>query len=300
MRVDPLSDLEFFVQLAHAGSLAAAAREQGVAPSTVTKRLAGLELRLNVRLINRTTRRMSLTDEGEAFLREGSRVLVDLKELEQRLAGATLSPRGLLRVNATLGFGREHIAPLVSQFSQRYPEVEVLLHLSDRPLNLIEQGFDVAVRIGELPDQRLTARKIANNERILCAAPAYLARAGSPARPADLQAHRCLMIRENDDTVGVWRLTHDARQESVKLRSPLSTNDGAVALGWALEGQGILMRSEWDAARYLRSGRLVRVLPEWSAPRADIVAVFPTKQHLSARTRAFVDHLVERFNDFVF
>lgn len=300
MRVDSLSDLEFFVQLAQAGSLAATARGQGVAPSTVTKRLAALERRLNVRLVNRTTRRMSLTVEGAAFLREGSRVLEDLKELEQRLAGATHAPRGLLRVNATLGFGREHIAPLVSKFAQKYPDVEVLLHLSDRPLNLIEQGFDVAIRIGELPDQRLTARKIADNERVLCAAPAYLARAGEPVRPADLQTHRCLMIRENDDTVGVWRLEHGSQQESVKLRSPMSTNDGAVALSWALDGQGILMRSEWDTVRYLRSGRLVRVLPDWSAPRADIMAVFPTRQHLSARTRAFVDHVVEHFSHFVF
>lgn len=298
--MNAVSDLEFFVRLTKSGSLVACAREMGLTPSTVTKRLAALEQRLGVRLLNRTTRRSSLTAEGETFLSEGSRLLHDLTLLEQTLSGTQASPRGVLRVHSTLGFGREHIAPAVSRFVRRYPEVEVQLQLSALPVKQVEHGFDVAVRLGNLPDARLTARKLASNARVLCAAPAYLLQFGEPLKPSDLPAHRCLVIRESDETYGVWHLANGSRQEMVKVRGALTTNDGATALAWALDGHGILRRSEWDVARYLRSGRLCRVLPSWSLPPADIVAVYPTKQHLSAKTRAFVDHLVETFRDYVF
>ena len=298
--MDTLSDLGFFVLVSKMGSLAAAAQELGVTPPTMSKRLAALERRLGVRLLNRTTRRMSLTAEGEALLSEGSRLLHEIALLEQRLTGARATPRGLLRVHATLGFGRRHVAPAVSAFARKHAEVEVQLHLSDRLPNLVEQGFDVAVRIGELADARLTARKLAGNARVLCASPAYLRDAGEPAKPADLQAHQCLVIRESDETYGAWHLTRGLRRETVKVRGRLSTNDGEAALDWALKGHGILLRSQWDAARHLRSGRLRAVLPQWTLPPADIVAVFPTKQDLSAKTRAFVDHLVEAFTDVEF
>ena len=298
--MDTLSDLGFFVLVSKMGSLAAAAQELGVTPPTMSKRLAALERRLGVRLLNRTTRRMSLTAEGEALLSEGSRLLHEIALLEQRLTGARATPRGLLRVHATLGFGRRHVAPAVSAFARRHAEVEVQLHLSDRLPNLVEQGFDVAVRIGELADARLTARKLAGNARVLCASPAYLRDAGEPAKPADLQSHQCLVIRESDETYGAWHLTRGLRRETVKVRGRLSTNDGEAALDWALKGHGILLRSQWDAARHLRSGRLRAVLPQWTLPPADIVAVFPTKQDLSAKTRAFVDHLVEAFTDVEF
>ena len=298
--MDAVSDLGFFVLLSKAGSLAAAAQEMGVTPPTASKRLAALERRLGVRLLNRTTRRMSLTAEGEAFLGEGSRLLDELALLEQRLTGARATPRGMLRVHATLGFGRRHVAPAVSAFAERHAEVEVRLHLSHQPPNLVEQGFDVAVRIGELADDRLSARRLAGNARILCASPGYLQRAGEPAKPADLQAHQCIVIRESDETYGAWQLAHGSRRETVKVRGRLCTNDGEAALEWALRGRGIVMRSQWDVARHLRSGGLRAVLPQWHLPPADIYAVFPTRQHLSAKTRAFVDHLADTFAGVVF
>lgn len=292
---DSISDLEFFVLLAGSGSLTATAQQLGVTAPTVSKRLAALERRLGVRLVQRTTRRMGLTTEGEAYLADGARLLNELHVLEQKLAGARATPRGLLRVHATLGFGRRHIAPAVSEFLHKYPEVEVQLHLGDRPVQLAEQGFDVAVHVGEVPDSRLTMRMIARNRRLLCAAPSYLRQAGQPKRPADLQTHRCIVIRESDETYGTWHLRQGAKNETVKVRGSASTNDGESAVLMALDGHGILLRSEWDIAPFLRSGRLQPVLPGWETPPADIVALYPTRQNLSAKTRVFVDFLARRF-----
>ena len=298
--MDSVSDLGFFVLLSKAGSLTVAAQELGVTPPTVSKRLAALEKRLGVRLLNRTTRRTSLTAEGEAFAADGTCLLDELTLLEQRLSGARSLPRGLLRVHATLGFGRRHVAPAVSAFAALHADVEVQLHLSDRLPNLVEQGIDVAVRLGELADARLSARRLAANARLLCASPGYLRAAGVPALPADLQAHQCIVIRETDETYGAWQLARGARRETVKVRGRLATNDGETALDWALRGHGILMRSQWDVARHLREGRLCAVLPQWQLPPADVHAVYPTRQHLPARTRAFVDHLAATFADIVF
>jgi len=287
--MDSFSDLAFFRLLMKHGNLAATAQEMGVTPPSVSKRLAALEARLGVRLLHRTTRRISLTTEGEIYLGEGQRLLDDMDELEQRVAGAQAQPTGLMRVAATLGFGRRHVAPLLSTFARAHPAVEVQLTLTDRPVNLVEQGFDAAIRLGELPDARLTARRLAGNRRLLCAAPAYLRAAGTPATPRELAHHQCIVLRENDDIFGSWHLRKGAQQETVKVRGALSSNDGDCALTWALDGHGILLRSEWDAAAYLRSGQLRAVLTDWDLPPADVNVVFPTRAHLSAKTRAFVD-----------
>lgn len=293
--IDSFSDLSFFAVLMRQGSLAAAAQQLGVTPPAVSKRLAALERRLGVRLLHRTTRRISLTPEGETYLVEGARVLAELEALERTVAGSRALPKGLLRVNATLGFGRRQIAPALSDFARAYPEVEVQLHLSDRPANLVEQGFDVQIRFGDLPDARLTARLLARNRRVLCAAPAYLQQQGAPALPRDLAQQRCIFIRESDETFGTWHLSQGARQETVKVRGALSSNDGETALTWALAGHGILMRSEWEVAPLLREGALLPVLADWALPPADVYAVFPTRSHLSAKTRALVDFLLEVF-----
>lgn len=294
------TDLEFFLQLVRLGSLTALAQEYGVAASTVSKRLAALEARLGVRLLNRSTRRMSLTVEGEHYFSQGGRLAADLRELEQTLAGARAVPRGLLRVNATMGFGRRYIAPAIADFCDRYPEVEVALYLSDRPMSQDRQDFDVAIRIGELPDASLAARRIASNERILCAAPRYLEQHGFPARPYDLLVHKCLVIRENNETHGVWKLTADTRTETLKVRGHLSSNDGSSVLTWTLAGQGIALRSRWDVMPHMQTAKLVHVLPDWVSRPADIMAVFPTRQHLTAKTRVFVDFLSERFEGVLF
>ena len=293
--MDGFSDLAFFALLTKKGSLAATAQELGVTPPAVSKRLAALERRLGVRLLQRTTRRISLTPEGETYFGEGAQVLADLEALERAVVGTRGTPKGLLRVSATLGFGRRHVAPALSKFARLYPEIEVQLHLTDRPINLVEQGFDVLVRFGELPDARLTARLLARNRRVLCAAPAYLQRAGEPATPKELAQHTCIFIRESDEIFGTWHLRNGPRRETVKVRGPLSTNDGESALSWGLDGHGILMRSQWDAAPWLRSQRLRLVLADWELPSADIYLVFPTRSHLSAKTRALVDFLLDQF-----
>jgi LysR family transcriptional regulator, transcriptional activator for dmlA len=293
--MDAFSDLAFFTLLAKHGSLAAAAQQIGVTPPAVSKRLAALERRLGVRLLQRTTRRIGLTPEGETYLVDGARVLDELEALERSVSGSRAVPQGLLRVCATLGFGRHHVAPALSRFASKFPAVEVQLQLTDRPVNVVEQGVDVQLRFGELPDARLTARLLARNRRVLCAAPAYLRRAGQPASPRDLARHACLFIRENDETFGTWHLQSGARTETVKVRGPLAANDGECVLHWALDGHGVLMRSLWEAAPLLRSGRLVPVLAEWNLPPADIYAVFPTRSHLSAKTRSLVDFLAQVF-----
>lgn len=294
------ADLAFFSTLAGAGSLGAAARELGITTPAVSKHLALMEARLGLSLVNRTTRRMSLTPEGEAYLERARRILAEIDDMEQLLGSAKAMPRGRLRVNATLGFGRSHVAPLISRFARRHPQVELQLQLSVNPPPLSEDAFDVCIRFGAPPDARVIARRLAANRRLLCAAPAYLARQGTPKVPADLARHQCIGIRQGEEAYGVWRLSSgrgkQTHTEAVKTRGNLSTNDGEIAVNWALDGHGILMRAEWDIARYLKSGRLVQVLPQYYTPDADIYAVFPQRHQLAARVRAFVDFVAQAFD----
>lgn len=279
--------------LTRLGSLSATARALDITPPAATMRLAAMENRLGVRLLNRTTRKISLTPEGELYLQHATRLLAELREMDEIVAGNRRTPRGLLRANAPLGFGRTVIAPLVSTFTARFPDVEVLLEVTDRPIDLVAKGFDLAIRFGELPDNRLNARRIMSNRRFICASPAYLEKHGTPKTLADLARHRCIVHRQNDDAYGVWRFLIDGRTEIVKVHGALSSNDGDIVQGWALDGRGIVIRSEWDVARYLDSGRLRRILPGFALPSADLYAYYPSKQNLPARVRAFIDFLVE-------
>jgi DNA-binding transcriptional LysR family regulator len=256
-----------------------------------------MEARVGSSLVNRTTRRMSLTPEGELYLSHARRILGEIDDLAQLLGSARVSPKGLLRVNATLGFGRGHVAPVISRFVRKHPQVEVQLQLSVNPPPVTEDAFDVCVRFGEPPEARVIARRIAPNRRILCAAPSYLTRHGVPKTPGELARHNCIGIRQGDEAYGVWRLALDRSKrrhpEAVKVRGNLTTNDGGIAVSWALDGHGILMRAEWDIARYLRSGRLVQVLSQYHTPEADIYAVYPQRHQMSTRVRAFVEFISE-------
>ncbi|WP_345245836.1 LysR family transcriptional regulator [Pigmentiphaga soli] len=289
------SQLEFFVVLANHGSLAATARALDMTPPAVTKRLAQLEARLGVRLVNRSTRRLSLTHEGELLRDQSARILADIRNMETMISEQKGQVRGLLRINATLGFGRQRIALLASQFARQHPDIELDLHVSDRPLDLIEQHFDLGVRFGVLPDRRLVARRLMRNRRFLCASPAYLKRHGRPRTPADLLAHRCIIHNQNDEPHGVWRFHRGANSEVVKVRGALSSNDGDIARGWVLDGHGIMIRSEWDVNRYLDAGRLELVLPEYQLEPADLFVYFPSRANLPARVRLFVDFLAAQF-----
>ena len=293
------AELGFFSTLAACGSLSAAARELAVSTPAVSKRLAQMERRLGSTLVNRTTRRMSLTPEGELYLEHARRILGEIDDMERLLGATRGEPQGLLRVSATLGFGRMHVAPLISRFVRRYPLVEVQLQLSVNPPALTDDTFDVCIRFGAPPEARVIARLIAPNRRLLVAAPSYLARAGEPRVPADLVRHNCIGIRQGDEAYGLWRLRSArgkaGREEAIKTRGNLTTNDGEIAVQWALDGLGILMRAEWDIARHLKSGRLVQVLAPWSTPDADIHAVYAQRHQHSVRVRAFVDFLAAAF-----
>ncbi|MFK7698044.1 LysR family transcriptional regulator [Pseudomonas caspiana] len=288
-------DLSFFYLLANKGSLAATARELGVTPPAVSKRLTALEARLGIRLVNRTTRSMSLTSEGELYFSHAARILTQIDDLEQLMSSSRATPKGLIRVNASLGFGRRHVGPALAAFFAHYPEVEIQLEISDHPLDLAAHGFDLGIRFGTLPDAAFHARKIASNRRLLCASPLYLEKYGTPQKLSELQHHNCIFIRQNESPYGVWSFTNGGRTDNVKVHGALGCNDGEVALNWALEGFGILLRAEWDIARYVRSGRLRLVLEDQTPTRADVYAVYPQQLHLSARVRSLIDFLIERF-----
>jgi len=293
--MEDTSDLSFFAALARHPTLSAAAQALGVTAPAVSRRLAAVEARLGGRLLNRTTRRQSLTAEGERYLDEGRRILADIERLERELAASREAPRGLLRINAGFGFGRRHLGPAVAEFARLYPEVDIILQLTDKPLDLAADGVDICIRFGLGADVNHLTRKIAANRRYLCASPDYLARHPAPQIPHDLTAHQCIVIRENFGAYNNWQLVSGTTQQTVKVAGRLAANHGEVAVDWALAGLGILLRSLWDVAAYLRAGDLARVLPEWSGVDADIYAVYLQRDHLSAKVRAFLDFLTERF-----
>ena len=297
------ADLGFFVALVNAGSLSAAARDQGISAAAVSRHLAQMEARLGIALINRTTRRMSLTPEGEVYLDYARKIQGGIDELEDRLWGATVAPQGLLRVNATLGFGRSHIAPLISAFCRQYPRVDVQLQLSVNPPASTDDACDVCFRFGNPPDSRAIARFIAPNRRLVVASPAYLQKHGEPAAPDDLTRHNCIGIRQGDEAYGLWRFASQQGKgknrsevtQSVKVRGNLTTNDGGIAVNWALDGHGILLRAEWDVQKYLQSGQLVQVLSGYSSPDADIYAVYAERHRTSVRVKALTDFVAAAF-----
>lgn len=266
----------------------------------VSKHLALMESRLGVSLVNRTTRRMGLTPEGERYLEHARRILDEIGHMEEELGVSRSTPTGLLRINATLGFGRSHIAPLISRFLRQYPQVEVQLQLSVNPTPLTDDTFDVCIRFGEPSDARVIAQRLAPNRRLLCASPAYLARHGTPKVPHDLTQHNCIGIRQGEEAYGLWRLSSGRSgamtTEAIKTRGNLTTNDGEIAVNWALDGHGILMRAEWDIDRFLKDSRLVQVLPQFFTPDADVYAVYPQRHRLAARVRAFVGFVAQSFS----
>lgn len=289
------ADLGFFSALASSGSLGSAARELGITTAAVSKRLAQIEERLGISLVNRTTRRMSLTPEGEVYLEHARKILGEIEDMEHILWGSTQTPKGLLRVNATLGFGRSQIAPLISDFVKKYPQVDIQLQLSVSPPPIADDLYDVCFRFGHPPDSRAIARLIAPNKRILVASPNYLKKYGEPKTPNDLIKHNCIGIRQGDEAYGLWRFANsktrasNERSEDIKIRGNLTTNDGEIAVNWALDNQGILLRAEWDVARYIKSGRLIHILENYHTPDADIYAVYSQRHKASARVSALID-----------
>jgi len=295
------ADLGFFIALANAGSLSAAAREQGISTAAVSRHLGLMESRLGLALVNRTTRRMGLTPEGEVYLDYARKIMGDIQGLENQLLGATAAPQGLLRVNATLGFGRSHIAPLISQFTKSHPKVDVQLQLSVNPPPSGDDTFDICFRFGNPPDSRSIARFIAANKRVVVASPAYIKKFGTPKTPEELTKHNCIGIRQGDEAYGLWRFTtskgktKEPQTYNIKIRGNLTTNDGGVALNWALDGHGVLLRAQWDVEKYLQSGRLIEVLPQYQSPDADIYAIYAERHRTSVRVKALIDFIEAAF-----
>lgn len=293
--MDTEDSMRFFVSLAQKRSLSGAAQELDLSPSAATKRLAQIEDRMGVKLVNRTTRHISLTPEGEIYLEYAQNILDQMEEMQDVIRNQSGTPTGQLNIHAPLGFGRKYIAPLVSEFVSEHPELVVRLTLSDRHVSPPDDAVDILIRFGDVPDSRLIARKIAPNRRFISASPRYLDKMGRPAVPQDLSSHQAIALRQNDETANLWRLTKDNQTQAVRVPVKLSTNDGHVALQWAIEGHGLLMRAQWDLAKHLRSGELELVLPEYQTPPADIYAVYLQKARLATRVSLFLDYLEASF-----
>ncbi|SDO69102.1 DNA-binding transcriptional regulator, LysR family [Rhodoferax sp. OV413] len=290
-------DLAFFTVLADSASLAEAARKLNVTPPAVSQRLQALELRAGVRLLDRTGRRSSLTDEGALVAAHGRVVADTIEALAEALGDRTSKVSGHLRVAAPHGFGRLHVASVVEAFACMHEGVSISLELSDHPSAQLIESCDVVVHIGPAgpPNQIMTT--LAPNRRILCASPAYLERAEPVAEPGDLARHRCLVVRENNEDVTLWRFSAARRGAvTVRINPVMSSNDGAVVRDWALSGMGIAIRSEWNVADDIAQGRLCAVLPEWEAPAADVVAMLGSRHGRSARTTAFLTMLRQALN----
>ncbi|MGM9490337.1 LysR family transcriptional regulator [Ideonella sp. YS5] len=282
-------DLRFFDVLTKSASLAEAARKLDVTPPAVTQRLRALEARIGIRLIDRSGRKMSLTDEGALVASHGTIVAEAMEALSEALADRKKAISGHLRVAAPHGFGRLHVAPVVDAFAQAHPGVTVTLDLSDHPGAKLVESSDVTIHIGPPGPLNQIVTTLAPNRRILCASPGYLADAAPLQSPSDLMRHRCLVVRENDEDVTLWRFLHASRgPETVRIRPTMCSNDGVVVRDWALAGQGVAIRSEWNVAADLAAGRLKRVLPSWEVPAADVVAMLGTRFGRSARTTAFL------------
>lgn len=288
--MDQFKQISTFVDVAAKGSLSAAARAEGIAPAMIGRRLDALEERLGVKLLQRTTRKIVLTNEGAAFLEDCQRILTDLEDAESSVSERSARASGNLLISAPAGFGRQHVAPLVPSFLSEHRDVTLTLNLNDRIVDLIGEGVDVAIRIAALTDSNLISVKLADNHRVVVAAPSYLRRHGTPETPDDLTRHNCLAISSEGSQRG-WTFRHQGKNSIFKITGNMVCNDGEVLHNWALNGKGLAWRSMWEVGSAIESGQLVTVLDKFAAPGNDIYAVFAQRRHLPLRIRAFVDFL---------
>lgn len=288
-----LSDMQFFVRVVQTGSLSAAGRDAGYSPAAASKRLARIEAQLGVCLIHRTSRRHGLTEEGSAYYARCQTILADVQEAEALVTGGSDEPRGLLRITAPVQFGRHWVSPCVQRFTTQYPQTSIQLSLSDTLVDLVDSGFDLAVRIGVLEDSRMVSQRLTTNRRVIVAAPAYLAAQGTPQTPEDLAQHQCLLhLRMSLPHLG-WGFHDQHGLRNVRVSGRLSSDNGELLKDWALAGLGLIQISIWDAAADLQRGALVKVLDDYTLPGADIHLVYPGRLFLPARTRLFIESLKE-------
>ena len=306
--MDKLKAFESFVSVATRGSLTAAAKAEGVAPAIMGRRLDALEEFLGVKLLVRTTRRISLTHEGSAFLEDCQRLLSDVANAEASVSAGGVKATGHLRITAPAGFGRRHVAPLVPRFRSSHPDVTISLNLSDRVVDLAGEGFDCAVRVGDLPDSSLVSVRIADNRRLCVATPAYLARHGTPLHPNALTAHDCLTLSSEASQTRGWAFRMPLGPDGsdgkagasevvhFKPGGPLDCSDGQVLHDWCLAGYGIAWRSTWEVEAEIAAGRLMEVLGTFAAPPNGIYMVFPQRKHMPLRVRLWIDFLKHNYS----
>ena len=295
--MDRLKQIESFVAVATKGSLTAAALAEGVAPAVIGRRIDALEERLGVKLLVRTTRRITLTHEGSAFLEDCQRVLTELARAEASVSAGGVKASGHLRVTAPAGFGRRHVAPLVPGFIAAHPDVSLSLNLSDRVVDIVNEGFDCAVRVGDLPDSSLVSVRLADNRRLCVAAPAYLQRAGEPATPSELNRHACLTLSSDASQTRGWAFRVGGDLTHLRPSGLLDCSDGQVLHDWCLQGLGIAWRSTWEVEDDVTAGRLKEVLAAHAAPPNGIYAVFPQRKHLPLRVRLWIDFIKHSYGD---
>jgi DNA-binding transcriptional LysR family regulator len=295
--MDRLKQIESFVAVATKGSLTAAAHAEGVAPAVIGRRIDALEERLGVKLLVRTTRRITLTHEGSAFLEDCQRIIADLANAEASVSEGGVKASGHLRLTAPAGFGRRHVAPLVPKFLGLHPDVSLSLNLSDRVVDIVNEGFDCAVRVGDLPDSSLVSVRLADNRRMCVATPSYLKRAGTPQHPSELARHRCLMLSSDASQARGWAFTIDGHVTHWRPAGPLDCSDGQVLHDWCVQGLGIAWRSTWEVQDEVAEGRLVTVLDAFAAPPNGVYAVFPQRKHLPLRVRLWIDFLKLHYGD---
>jgi molybdate transport repressor ModE-like protein len=289
------ADIRFLLTIQQCGSLVATGRKLGLSPSAVSQRLQQLEKKLGTRLIDRTARKLHFTDEGALLCQRGAELIEQFDalfdELQLRRGGLV----GNLKVHAPLGFGRRHIAPIIADFQRDHPDVDIALTLSDQPLTDTADRFDVVVHIGELRASNLIGHAIAPNARFVCASPAFVKRFGMPDSPQDLAQLSCIVLHENREDASLWHFSKGRTSCSVRVASKLACNDGDVIRRWGIEGRGIILRSEWDVTDDIRKGTLVRLLPSWKTPDANVVALTRNRAGLPRRTREFMQFLLSRF-----
>lgn len=289
-------DLQVLVEIVRCGSFSAAAESLGQTPAFVTKRIQILENIFGTKLLNRSARGVALTDSGKQCYEQGLNILTQLQKLMDDLGQTKTQPAGMVRIGCSFGFGRSHIAPAITQLMQLYPELQIHFELFDRQIDLSRDNIDIDIRINdEIPDNYI-ARLLAKNKRILCASPKYFEKRNPPQTLTELLEHDCLITKERDSTAGIWELECEHEKKTVKISGHLSSNSGEIILRWALEGKGIMMRSEWDVVPFLNSGKLIRVLPEYSQS-ANIWAVYQKPLYQSAKLRVCVDFLTQYCHD---
>lgn len=289
-----LEDLSLYCAVIRTGSFTAVANEQGQSKALISKRINLLEQALQVKLLHRTTRRLTVTEQGDIVHQWALRILEDVDQMAAAITTHRVEATGLLRLCTSSGFGRNKVAPALSELALQFPKLEIQLELLDRPVDLVGEGFQLDIRVGAVKEPNLISRRIAKNVRVLCAAPSYLARWGAPATLQALAEHRCIVIRERDQDFGKWTLTGPQGPETVKIQGPLSANNGEIVHHWAIDGHGVILRSIWDVGPSIERGELVRLLPEY-AQEADVCAVYPSRLSSSAKVRVCVEFLEKWF-----